>query len=334
MNKLFAVLVTYRRPAELARTLENLSGQTRRPDLLIVVDNGPTDETKDIVERAAEGSSGAVEYMPMTENLGFTGGVAAAMGHVLEQADDRDWIVICDDDDPPNSTDAFAALMRFAEDMIVREPSTAGVGLGGARFDFRRGRTVRVPTKELKGPVALDYIGGGYFGCYRVAAIRDVGPWSPEIFFGFSEGEFGLRLKRRGYTLWGLGEVWRERRVAAGRGSYDFRPSPRLSQVGWRRYYSLRNVIWILRHHGHARAAMRVTIVNGLGKPLANFPIAPRLALGHLRLNAKAIRDGWTDRMGRRVEPIPWGPRPDERTGSRGSGARRGGPSVAYQTEE
>jgi hypothetical protein len=50
--------------------------------------------------------------------------------------------------------------------------------------------------------------------------------------------------------------------------------------------------------------------VRGIGKPLANVFVHPRAALGHLRLNLKAARDGWVGRMGRTVEPVPWGPRP------------------------
>ena len=310
-SALFAILVTYRRPVELSMTLERLTEQTRKPDRLIVVDNAPGDATKEAVTRVAERFP-AVDYVPMSDNVGYTGGVRAGMELVLSTAAQEDWIVVCDDDDPPQSQEAFANLEQFARRMVAQEPDTGGVGLGGGRFDFKRGTIVRVPTHELKGPVALDYIGGNAFGCYRVAAIRDVGPWSADIFFGFSEGEFGLRLRKAGYLLWGEGDIWRTLRIAAGRADYVARPAKRLQPVGWRRYYSMRNVIWILRQHGRTGAAIRVSLFRGIGKPLANLPLTPLVAVRNLRLNARAIRDAWTDRMGRRVEPIPWGPRPKD----------------------
>jgi hypothetical protein len=92
-------------------------------------------------------------------------------------------------------------------------------------------------------------------------------------------------------------------------------PAWRLDEPGWRRYYHVRNQIFILRRYGSRAAAARRTLVLGIGKPLANLVVSPRRAVGHLRLGIKASRDAWSGRMGRRVEPLPWGPRPAPRTG-------------------
>lgn len=315
-RKLFGVLVTYRRPAELALTLSRFAEQSRPFDHLVVVDNAPSPETEGIVSGAREAMDGRIEYMPLPENLGCTGGVAAGMQRLLERADDEDWIVVCDDDDPPTFATAFEELERFAAEMVARDPRTGGAGFGGGRFDLRRGRVTRVPTDELDGPVPLDYLANNLLGSYRVSAVRQVGPWSPAIFIGFSEAEFGLRLRRAGFTVYGHGAVWRERRFAVGRADFQAQPAFRLGQPAWRRYYSLRNVIYILRQHGRTLPALRVSLVHGLVKPLANLPLAPRHSFGHLRLNVKAIRDGWTGRMGRRVEPFPWGDRRPEKVAS------------------
>lgn len=308
-SRLYAVLVTFRRPAELADTLSRLAEQDRPLDRLIVVDNFPTPVTEAIVGSAASAAA-SVEYVPAGENLGYTGGLAAGMGRVLDSAGDGDWIVCLDDDDPPTSTSTFRELHRFAEERRRVDPRTAGVALAGARFDFRRGRVVRIPTETLEGPVSLDYLGGNAFGCYLVSAIRAAGTFEPEIFFGFSEVEFGLRLRRAGYSLYGHGDLWRERRAAAGRSAHEMRPAWRVTEPNWRQYYSLRNLIYILRAHGRRGAAVRVTIAMGVAKPVANLPFAPRAAVRSLALNAKAAVHGWRGFMGRRVEPVPWGPRP------------------------
>src|ERR1051325_3671073 len=125
-----AVLVTYRRPADLERTLGIILSQTRPPDELIVVDNDPNPETEEIVLRAARSSASDVRYLPMPENAGYTGGLSAGMSEFLRTASDEDWIVACDDDDPPDSPTAFSELLRFGSEMRERDPSTAGVGLG------------------------------------------------------------------------------------------------------------------------------------------------------------------------------------------------------------
>ena len=310
---MYGVLVTYRRPADLESTLASLAAQDRPLDRLIVVDNGPSDESRAQVDKAA--ASAEVEYLPMRENLGFPGGIAAGMNRVLQFATDEDWIVVLDDDDPPKTSDTFAELHRFAGQMVAADPRTACVGFAGGRFDARKGRMVRIDSSELDGPVAVDFIGGNMFGCYRVGAVRAAGPWLPEIFFEYDEVEHGLRLRRAGYTLYAHGTIWRQRRDDAGRTDHVMIPAWRLDPPGWRRYYHVRNQIFILRRYGTRGAAARKTLVLGLGKPLANLVVSPRRAVGHLRLSLKASRDAWAGRMGRRVEPFPWGPRPVPITG-------------------
>jgi hypothetical protein len=81
------------------------------------------------------------------------------------------------------------------------------------------------------------------------------------------------------------------------------RPGLRLPELRWRRFYTLRNTIYVLREHGHRAAALRVSLARGLGKPLANLVLNPRAAGRHLALNWRACRDDWSGRMGRVVEP-------------------------------
>lgn len=301
-GKLFGVLVTFKRPRELFNALEIISGQTRPPDGLVVVDNSPTQEQQDLVTRS--GANGmTTEYVPMQQNVGFAGGVEVGMRRVLEYAHDRDWIVVLDDDDPPASADALARLEQFARTMFDQDPSTAVVGIVGGRFDFKRGRMSRVPDDELKGPVSVDFIGGGHLPLYRVSAIRSQGSFSSRIFFGLSEVEHGLRLRRAGFSVYADGDLWRHRREVAGRIGVELSPSLRLTTMNWRRYYSLRNAIYILRSHKRFGTAVRVSAIQGIGKPLVNIPIAPRQAIRHLSLNWKACWDGWRGNMGRRIEP-------------------------------
>jgi GT2 family glycosyltransferase len=304
--------------------LERITAQDRPLDGVVVVDNHATSETEGIVQEAPSGAAGFVEYLPAPQNVGATGGLALGMGRLLEFVHEQDWIVYLDDDDPPTSSTTFSDLFAFAQDRISSDPRTAGVGFAGGRFDFRTGLMVRVPTSELDGPVQLDHLGGNSFSAYLVAAIRSAGTFNPQIFFGYSELEFGLRLRRARYHLYGHGTIWRERRASAGRLDYEMQPSWRVSNPNWRHYYSLRNLIHILRDHGHLATALRVSMVNGLGKPLANLPFAPEDAVRLLALNTRAIADGWMGRLGRRVEPIPWGPRPTVPQRASGIAARGG----------
>src|ERR1700740_793227 len=68
----FAVVVTHRRPDELAKSLDALSTQTRTPDHLIVVDNdGPPDgSTASRVRDLVAGQPISTTYLGSRRNLG------------------------------------------------------------------------------------------------------------------------------------------------------------------------------------------------------------------------------------------------------------------------
>jgi glycosyltransferase involved in cell wall biosynthesis len=271
---------------------------------LVVVDNDPSAETQEIVSRYYPHEK--FEYLPSPENLGPAGGFARGMARTLEFAEDQDWIVLVDDNDPPFSTTLLGDLARFGESMVAADLATAGVGRVGAKFDWTRGRVIaisRLPEEEGSDAIAVDTIGGGHFPFYLASAIRTIGPFSSELFFGCEELDFGLRLKNAGFSLYADASLWREARKVDGRIGMHVGPSVRLSELSWRQYYDLRNLLHILRSHGKTWAAVRVSLERGIGKPLVNLPVSPRASLNHLVMNFRACRDAWTGRMGRTVEP-------------------------------
>ena len=75
-----AVIVTYRRPRELANTLAAVVGQPEPPTLTVVVDNdGPIGSTE--VASIVTGFGARVVHLPSGGNIGYGAGLAA--GHAL-----------------------------------------------------------------------------------------------------------------------------------------------------------------------------------------------------------------------------------------------------------
>ncbi|MEM7141711.1 MAG: hypothetical protein AAF548_11845, partial [Actinomycetota bacterium] len=77
-----------------------------------------------------------------------------------------------------------------------------------------------------------------------------------------------------------------------------------VTAVSWRRYYSLRNLVLVLRRDRRGAAALRMSLVAGLAKPLANLPLRPRRSWENLRLNLLALHHGWTGRAGKHLDPL------------------------------
>jgi rhamnopyranosyl-N-acetylglucosaminyl-diphospho-decaprenol beta-1,3/1,4-galactofuranosyltransferase len=307
---LWGVLVTFKRPQILETMLEALSHQTRAVDRLVVVDNAPSAQSERIVRRHADPRS-VVCYLPSETNLGSIGGFALGLDRAVLDADADDWVVSLDDDDPPYADDLFERLAQFAQERALEDPSVGAVGVVGSRFDAARATSVRLDDSELHGPVPVDWLGQNQFAMYRVGAVRETGPYSKELFFGHGELEYGLRMRSAGFSLYAHGDLWRARRAELGRLGLEVSPGRSLEQPSWRRYYRLRNLIWILRANGRSSTAAQVTLVRGLAKPLASVATTPRLAIGHLKMNVRASIDGWTNRLGPRAQPeMRIGPKP------------------------
>jgi glycosyltransferase involved in cell wall biosynthesis len=299
---LFGVLVTYRRPGPLAEFLRALAAQHRHIDHLIVVDNDPTEETRRIVETGTDAAD-IRDHVPMSENTGPAGGFSEGMRRALDVGSDGDWMVLLDDDNPPKDDALLERLLGFGQRQQGERPPVGLVGKTGARFDLRGGRTVRLRDEELHGVVDVDYVASGQFPLISLAAARRVGVHNPELFFSFEDLDFGLRLRDAGYSVLVDGSLALEARTNAGRLGGDFgKRSLTRTPAPWRRYYSTRNHVWLLRQHGRRRPALVLT-TTALAKTVVLALRRPSGAGAHLRLGVRAVVDGWRGRLGRTVEP-------------------------------
>lgn len=298
--RLYCIIVTYRRPVAFQKALDFALTQERPPDEVIVVDNEGSDLITSIVDRAqAQGLP--VRLIQPGDNLGPAGGTAVAMERILLDAEVDDWITRIDDDNEVDDRDIFGRLLEFAVEQHRIDPLVAAVGAVGSRYDWRRGRLIRIDDSEIDaGPVDVDYVPTNLYPAFSVAAVRDVGVFDRKLFYGSSEVEYGLRLRRAGYRLLADPVLWRR---LGRRWEHTAGARRTLRPFSWRRYYSLRNQIHILIEYGHPWTAVKVGTVRGFLKPLANVPFSPRLALTHLKWSSRAVFDGWRGRMGRTYDP-------------------------------
>ena len=133
--------------------------------------------------------------------------------------------------------------------------------------------------------------------------VTEVRTHAGELFFGFDDLELGLRLAATGYTLYIHADLWKELREYINAEEPLTRPSLTLQEPTWRRYYALRNVLYLLICGGRRSTALQIALVRGFAKPLLSLPITPRLAVLNLCINVRAIKDAWTGRMGLTVQP-------------------------------
>ncbi|RPI54052.1 MAG: glycosyltransferase [Acidobacteria bacterium] len=299
--QLGAFIMTFNRPLVLRRTLELLQAQSRRPDHVLVIDNGSSSATQDVVSAFP---ASWISYCGMTENVGPAGAAAFALERLTTEARGYEWIYWGDDDDPPQSPDTIQRLMSIAE---TSSEDTAGVAAVGALWDWQRGEARRLPDHALTGLIDVDVVGGNQQLILRSDVIRTVGLPDRRLFFGLEEIEYCLRIRRAGYRILVDGDMMRECRARSGR--LDWRPprSKRPAQPQhtlWRRYYSTRNYIFSMRMFERPDLA-RHEALKSLARAVLSWGRGPRFGAVFTVLQLRAIVDGYRGCMGQTVVPTP-----------------------------
>jgi rhamnopyranosyl-N-acetylglucosaminyl-diphospho-decaprenol beta-1,3/1,4-galactofuranosyltransferase len=200
-DSIVAVVVTHRRPDELAKSLDMLSTQTRLLDHLIVVDNDGATDTRvcDVVAAQPVPTT----YLASRRNLGGAGGFALGMLHAL--AHGADWVWLADDDGHPQDTRVLATLLACADKHSLAEVSPMVCNMDDPErlaFPLRRGLVWRRRTSELRTEAGQDLLPGiaSLFNgaLFRAGTLEAVGVPDLRLFIRGDEVEVHRRLVRSG----------------------------------------------------------------------------------------------------------------------------------------
>lgn len=251
-----AVVVTRHRAEQLSTSLKVMAEQTRPPDHLIVVDNGPDQPARDVVQACPLPST----YLASQRNLGGAGGFALGMLHALALG--AEWVWCGDDDGRPGDEHVLQTLLTEARGRGLAAVSPMVVNIDDPRrlaFPLRRGLTWKRLRDELGGPDSVDFLPGIaslFNGALFAASTLDVvGVPDYRLFVRGDEVEIHRRLVRSGLPF---GTSLRATYVHPD-GSAEFKP-----MLGGRfhaqdpaddikRYYTYRNRGYLLSQPGLRR---------------------------------------------------------------------------------
>lgn len=208
-EKVVAVMVTHNAEEWLPKQLEALSALDPRPGRILVVDNGSSDATPDLLEAAAE--RGEIdEVIPGDEAFGFGEAVNLAM----VQAGVPEWLWLLHDDSAPKPS-AFGELLKLAHAksadviypklLMLRRRNYPDQLQEAGRSMASSGRLIvhvepgDIDQRHLDSEKTL---GGSTAGMLVTgAAWEAVGGFAPEIKL-FRDGlEFGWRANQRGFKV-------------------------------------------------------------------------------------------------------------------------------------
>ena len=191
-----AVIVTRHRAELLAQSLAAVASQTRRPDHLVVVDNGPDDAARAAVEACGLPAT----YLPSRRNLGGAGGFALGMLHALALG--AEWVWCADDDGRPADDTVLSTLLAAAARHDLAEVSPMVTDMADPdrlAFPLRRGLRWRRRRSDFTGIDVLPGYASLFNGAlFRAEALDVVGVPDYRLFFRGDETEIHRRLVRSG----------------------------------------------------------------------------------------------------------------------------------------
>lgn len=253
-GRVSALVVTYNRRHLVRECLEAILAQTRRPDRIVVLDNGSDDGTVDHLRQCGLLADGQVSVIRFDRNHGPA--VAFSAGFAEFRRSGFDWAWVMDDDVVPDPT-ALAALL---EQCPAVEAAGGPPGFLCSAVRAPNGVMMNVPDPDMRA------VGKGYPDWNRLlgqgivkvrkatfvsilvpaATVREVGLPSPDFFMWGEDVDYTLRITaRRPGWLVGTSRVVHLRASPSPPGVETEVDPARFPLL--RHYY--RNILFIRRRH-------------------------------------------------------------------------------------
>ena len=292
MTRIVAVVVTYQPdPSTLLRLLLALAPQVNGG---IVVNNGAG-------LPLAEHPLALLGFS--TQHLGSNLGVASALnaGCKWSEQQQADFIITFDQDSEP-APDMVACLLDAYR--VLTEKGCKVGAIGPQQVDRRSGRRsvflapihfLRYKLRLHAGDVVeVDHLISS--GCLiPAAAWRDAGDFVEELFIDYVDIEWSLRLRHRGWHLFGVGSAVLNHSIGdtvrPWYGHQVFEHSP------LRHYYLMRNGIYLQTLH-HVALGWKIADGFQLLKKFVFFSLVGSDRWSHVKAMARGVKDGVLGRWG------------------------------------
>jgi rhamnopyranosyl-N-acetylglucosaminyl-diphospho-decaprenol beta-1,3/1,4-galactofuranosyltransferase len=289
--RVVAVIPTLNRREEVVRCVRSLLDSERRPDSLVLIDNGSTDGVADAFrhEIAAHDFQGEVLVRTFASALGSSGAYTEAIRTGRSLDVDLVWLL---DNDAFVAPDALKHLLeahqRFpkaalAPFCLVPETTRSCWNLElPAPWGNRSGDISDLRQHDVV-PAKMTIYAGLLL---PVAVIDAVGEPDSRFFFWFDDSDYTVRVVSAGFGLYYVTEASiyhpaspvEVKRILG-------RPVLMMRTTGDRRYYHVRNILLFYgKHKQWSRLGMHV------GKQVVNL-----LSEDDLRKAWPDYRDGWRD---------------------------------------
>lgn len=225
-NTIGAVVVTFKRPIQLAKTLEAILVQGISQQRIWVINNDKEDKLELVSAQFPE-----VNIFHSGENVASAGGFALGMSKILQS--DLDWVWLFNDDSRPEKG-SLDSILDHVE--ILDQNKTGMIKLANLNFKgeaillYWRGRRFPKYIPVSQKLIETDLV--TFDACMvSVEMIKEIGTCDPSYFMGTYEFDYCLMAKDHGFQIYTIpnGMIEDEKSGSIG------------GTPPWRQYYNTRN---------------------------------------------------------------------------------------------
>jgi len=222
-EKVSVVMLSYNRKADVEEGIRELLDQNYKNIEIIVVDNGSTDGTAEMIQN----------HYPTVQLIALEKNIGVAAYNIGFQKSQGQYIVVLDDDSFPGKN----AITRMVEEFSKNEK------LGVVAFDVRNYYDYRSVTQTQPAPTPTETkekcryqmaFNGAGVGI-RKQCIDKVGGYPEEFFLYWNEQDLSIRILDAGYEIQWFTDII---------SLHKYSPTNRES---WRApFYYTRNLFWLI----------------------------------------------------------------------------------------
>lgn len=234
-----SVIVTYKRPAQLVRTLEAILSQGILSKHIWVINNDKEDKLESALSQFP-----IINIFHSEENIASAGGFASGMTKILQS--ELEWAWLFNDDSRPVNG-SLGSILNHADKLSKGKAGMVKLAnlnsKGEAILQYWKGRRFPKYVPVSQSLIETDLV--TFDGCLvSVEMIKEIGTCDPSYFMGTYEFDYCLRAKDRGYQIYTIPNGMIEDEKSGSMGGTP----------PWRQYYNTRNHL----HLGIQRRDLRI----------------------------------------------------------------------------
>lgn len=207
MSRVAVVILNWNGIDDTLECLDSLLRQTYTDFKLVVVDNGSTDNSKELLDQYQKNHSDKVEVIYNKTNLGFAGGVNVGINHALKNdfeyialfnndaTADKNWLKSLVDEIENDNIGICTGLLLHGDGKTIDSTGDWYTTWG---LPFPRNRNDKTDQAPAGG---LVFSASGGSSLYESSVLRDIGLFDVDFFAYYEDTDISFRAQLAGYKI-------------------------------------------------------------------------------------------------------------------------------------